>query len=259
MVSQGLAAAATDERTVITEVREGVGIISLNRPRKHNALNDAARAALAEAFRWAKATDAVRSVLLRGEGRSFCSGRDRSGFLEPGQHSSHFELIAAAQAVRLEQVGIGKPSVCAMQGHVIGAGAELALGCDIRIAGGDLRYSFPEVGFGVVADTGSSHLLTQLVGPARAKWLLLSGAPIGAEEAIAWRLAEWSVPNDALDSRAFEIAATLAARPPVAARRQKMLVEDLAADGLRDGLRREMVAQLGLFEGPEFATLQRSH
>jgi enoyl-CoA hydratase/carnithine racemase len=253
---QDKAATQPDEATVLTELRDGVGIISLNRPRKHNALNDASRAALAEAFLWARTTDAVRAVLLRGEGRSFCSGRDRSGFLDPGQHGSHFELISAAQAVRLEQVGIGKPSVCAMQGHVIGAGAELALGCDIRIAASDLRYSFPEVGFGVVSDTGSSHLLTRLLGPARAKWLLLSGVPLGAEEAVAWGLAEWQVPRELLESRAFEIAVTLASRPPEAARRQKALIDDSMAEALREGMKREMVAQLGLFEGAEFAALQ---
>lgn len=240
-----------------TEVRDGVGIISLDRPHRHNALNDPARAALAAAFRWAKENPEVRSVLLRGEGRSFCSGRDRSGFLDPGRHASHFGLIETAQAVRLEQVAIGKPAVCAMQGHVIGAGAELALGCDIRVAADDLRFSFPETGFGVVADTGSSCLLTGLVGPARAKWLLLSGVPIGGDEAVAWGLAEWKVPRAGLEARAFEVALTLAGRPAEATARQKELVDAVAYEGLRDGLKREMVVQLGLFEGAEFAGLQR--
>lgn len=241
---------------VRTEIRDGVGIVSLDRPHRHNALNDAARAALADAFRWAGATLEVRAVLLRGEGRSFCSGRDRSGFLDPEAYGSHRALIALAQDVRRAQVGLGKPSLCALQGHVIGAGAELALGCDMRIAADDLRFSFPEVGFGVVADTGSSVLLTRLLGPARAKWLLLAGEPIGAEEALRWGLAEWTVSRGDLDARALEVATRLARRPPAASARQKALVDATLPDELQAALEREMNAQLALFDGEEFAALQ---
>jgi enoyl-CoA hydratase/carnithine racemase len=252
-------AGAPETQPVKTELREGVGIISLDRPRVHNALDDAARAALSAAFRWAREDEAVRAVLLRGEGRSFCSGRDRGGrFLQPAEHSSHLALIEAAQKVRLGQLGIGKPVIGALQGHVIGAGAELAIGCDMRIAADDMKLSFPEVGFGVVADTGSSTLLTALVGPARAKWLLLSGERIGAEEALAWGLVEWVVPRDALDARAFELAQLLARQPPRAMARQKALIDVQFETEIRRGLEREMLTQLGLFEGEEFARLQRS-
>ena len=154
----------------------------------------------------AQADPAVRSVLLRGEGPSFCSGRDKSGFLQPDAGGSYVSLIKTAQDIRRDQLAIGKPTLCAMQGHVIGAGAELALGCDMRIVADDLKFSLPEVGFGIVADTGSSTRLTALVGPARAKWMLISGASIGAEDALAWGLAEWRVPREALDQRAFELA-----------------------------------------------------
>lgn len=251
-------AGAPETTPVKTELRDGVGIISLDRPRVHNALNDAARAALSAAFRWAREEEAVRAVLLRGEGRSFCSGRDRGRFLEPAEHSSHLGLIEAAQQVRLDQLGIGKPIIGALQGHVIGAGAELAIGCDMRIAADDMKLSFPEVGFGVVADTGSSTLLTALVGPARAKWLLLSGQRIGAEEALAWGLVEWVVPRDQLDARAFELAQLLARQPPRAMARQKALIDVQFETEVRRGLEREMLTQLGLFEGEEFAQLQRA-
>ncbi len=184
--SQNGQSTAADEDSVRIEVREGVGIVSLNRPRRHNAENDAAREALGRAFCQLKTDPAVRSVLLRGEGPSFCSGRDKSGFLQPDAGGSYVSLIKTAQDIRRDQLAIGKPTLCAMQGHVIGAGAELALGCDMRIVADDLKFSLPEVGFGIVADTGSSTRLTALVGPARAKWMLISGASIGAEDALAW-------------------------------------------------------------------------
>lgn len=246
------------EPTITTEVRDGVGIISLNRPRVHNALDDEARAALREAFRWARTDDAVRAVLLRGNGRSFCSGRDRGRFLEPAAHASHAELIKAAQDVRLEQLGIGKPIIGALQGHVIGAGAELALGCDVRLAAEDMQFCLPEVGFGVVADTGSSTLLTQIAGPARAKWLLLSGERVGAQEALSWGIVEWVTARDDLDRVAFERAARLAKQPPSAMAHQKRLIDELFEAGIREGLRREMVTQLSLFAGEEFEAVQNA-
>jgi len=244
------------EDSVRIEVREGVGIISLNRPRRHNAQNDVAREVLGQAFREVKADPAVRSVLLRGEGPSFCSGRDKSGFLQPDAAGSHVSLIKTAQDIRRDQLAVGKPTLCAMQGHVIGAGAELALGCDMRIVANDLKFSLTEVGFGIVADTGSSTRLTALVGPARAKWMLISGVPIGAEDAVAWGLAEWCVPREALDQRAFELARILASRPATAAARQKQLIDDVAFGNADEGLKREMLVQLELFDGPEYKALQ---
>ena len=254
--SQNGQSTAADEDLVRIEVREGVGIVSLNRPRRHNAENDAAREALGRAFCQLKTDPAVRSVLLRGEGPSFCSGRDKSGFLQPDAGGSYVSLIKTAQDIRRDQLAIGKPTLCAMQGHVIGAGAELALGCDMRIAADDLKFSLPEVGFGIVADTGSSTRLTALVGPARAKWMLISGASIGAEDALAWGLAEWRVPREALDQRAFELACILASRPPKAAARQKQLIDDVAFGNADEGLKREMLVQLELFDGPEYKALQ---
>lgn len=241
---------------VLHELRDGVGMITLNRPRVHNALDDAARAALKEALIWARDDDAVRAVLLQGTGRSFCSGRDRNGFLETGEHASHRELILAAQELRLLQCELGKPSICAMHGHAIGAGAELALGCDFRIAGADLKYSFPEVGFGVVSDTGSSALLTRLLGPARAKWLLASGDVMDARQAVEWHLVEWVVETEDLADAAFEKAVRLARRPPAAIRKQSELIDAAAPAFLRQALGREMEAQLELFAGSEFALIR---
>lgn len=255
-MSAKMAIPADQAPPILRDLRDGVGIITLNRPRVHNALDDALRAALKEALIWARDDDAVRAVLLQGAGRSFCSGRDRNGFLETGEHASHRELILAAQELRLLQCELGKPSICAMHGHAIGAGAELALGCDFRIAGTDLKYSFPEVGFGVVSDTGSSVLLTRLLGPARAKWLLTSGDVMDARQAEEWRLVEWVVETESLADVALEKAARLARRSPMALRKQLELIDAAAPVHLRQALDREMEAQLELFCGSEFALIR---
>lgn len=246
---------AADE--VLFEVHDGVATITLNRPRVHNAMNDPLRAALAERFREIGERSDVRAALVRGAGPSFCSGRDTTRFVEPGEGSSHAEMIVSAQIVRLRQLGCGKPMIAALHGHAIGAGAELALGCDFRIAARDLRFSLPEAALGVVADTGSSTMLTALAGPARAKWLLLSGLPIGADEALSWGLVEWVVEREELDARARQLAETLARRPPDAVRRQKQLVDGQFFESIRAGMGREMFAQLEILEGEEYDRIRR--
>ena len=246
-----------DENEVELDVQEGVAIITLNRPQVHNALNDPMRSALTHCFEVVRRRDDVRAVLLRGRGKSFCSGRDTKGFVDPAHGASHSALIAAAQQVRRRQLGCGKPMVCAMQGHAIGAGAELALGCDMRIAAQDMRFSLPEVPFGLVADTGSSTLLTALVGPAHAKWILLSGLPVAANEALEWGLVEWVVAPEALEQKSLEIATTLASRPVAAVRRQKRLIDVQFEQLIETGLVREMAAQLELFDSGEYEKAQK--
>ena len=86
-----------------------------------------------------------------------------------------------------------KPVVAAVQGHALGGGFETALGADMRIAADDAVFGFPEIGYGLTADTGGTQLLTPLVGPARAKYLLMTGDRIGAEQALAWGIVEWVV------------------------------------------------------------------
>lgn len=242
-----------DTDLVLLDVAGGVATLSLNRPHVHNALNDEMRAALGARFEQVRERDDVRVVLLRGEGKSFCSGRDTTSFVDPAHGSSHADMIHTAQQIRRAQLGCGKPMVCALRGHAIGAGAELALGADIRVGATDLKFSLPEVAYGLVADTGSSTLLTNLVGPARAKWILLSATPVTAEQALQWGLVEWVVPPEELDAVALQLATTLAGRPADAARRQKRLIDVQFEQQVEAGLGREMVAQLEIFDSEEYA------
>ena len=119
--------------TLVTQrVEEGVGVISLNRPEKHNALDNAAGEALSQALRWGAESAEVRCILLRGEGLSFCSGRDTTqlGQREPGD--SDFAFVRRAQDRRLEQLDSPEPFVAAVRGACIGGGFEMALGCDLQ-------------------------------------------------------------------------------------------------------------------------------
>ena len=242
---------ASSGQLVTRELRDGIAIISLNRPEIHNAVSDESRDQLHEAFVWAEAAAEARCILVRGNGRSFCSGRDTRHLGSRPAGENHAERISRSQAVRLHHMAISKPVVGAIQGAAIGVGAELALALDFRVAADNLKLALPEVNFGLVVDTGSSVLVTAMAGPSRAKWLLMSGESIGAQQALSWGLVDWVVPLAELDEKAMSIARTLASRPPHAMAMGKALVDDITGSELRAGLKRELLSQCVLYEGHE--------
>jgi enoyl-CoA hydratase/carnithine racemase len=232
---------------IVHRVEDGVAVISLNRPDKHNALNDE----LAEAFRGAidAAIDdpEVRSLLLRGEGRSFSSGRDTTQLgRRPGGISDE-DFIRQAQQGRLRLLDCPKPVVAALNGYVLGGAFETALAADMRVAADTTQLGFPEIQYGLVPDTGGTQLLTLLAGPAKAKYLIISGARIDAATALAWGIVDWVVPADELDGRAMEVARQLAAATPSAATAAKLLVDRLWRERVGEGIDAELTEQIALF------------
>jgi enoyl-CoA hydratase/carnithine racemase len=236
---------------VLFEVRDGVGIVSLNRPERHNALDDATSARLAEVLRRAMADDEVRCILLRGEGRSFCSGRDTSQLGQRTAGESDLAFVGRAQQLRREVLASPTPVVAAIRGYALGGGFEMALSADVRIAADDARFALPEIGFGLVPDTGGTQLLTALAGPSRAKYLVLSGEQIDAATALSWGVVDFVVAPEELDERALAVAARLAAAPPTAAALGKRLVDGAWEATIRRGMEAELLAQVALFAGEE--------
>jgi enoyl-CoA hydratase/carnithine racemase len=231
------------------EVRtqDTVAVISFNRPEKHNALTDA----MSDAFRKAIATAIddpdVRCLLLRGEGPSFSSGRDTTQLGSRPEGVSDDEYIARAQRGKLRLLASPKPVVAALKGYVLGGAFETALAADVRVAATTTELGFPEVRYGLVPDTGGTQLLTVLAGPAKAKYLVISGARIDAVTALAWGVVDWVVGPDELDDRAMEVAMQLAAAPPGAAAAAKRLVDHLWHERVRAGFDLERQAQVALF------------
>lgn len=138
---------------VATHVEDGVGIITFNRPEKHNALDDEMFEQFDAALTWAQEAQAVRCVLLRGEGKSFSSGRDTRTLNWPAD-TSPYTFVRHHQEARLRQRSARKPSVAALHGYVLGGACEIALAADIRICADDAQLALPEVGFGIMTDTG---------------------------------------------------------------------------------------------------------
>jgi len=229
------------------EITDGVAVISFNRPERHNALNDEMGAEWRGALFKALGDPAARCLLLRGEGRSFSSGRDTAELGRRVGGESDFSFVRRHQDVRLALLDASKPVVAAVRGYALGGAFETALSADVRIAATDAQLGFPEIGYGLVADTGGTQLLTALAGPSKAKWLLMSGERIGAAQALAWGIVDWVVPPEELDERALVIARQLAAGPPAAIAMTKQLVDQVWGPTIRNGMRQELLAQTALF------------
>lgn len=234
------------------EVVDGVAVITLNRPDKHNAFNDELYAAWREAMDWAAGSDKVRALLLRGEGRSFSSGRDTTELGQRAAGESDFAFVRHHQDARLRDLDCQKPVIAALKGAVIGGAFEIALAADIRIAARDAKLGFPEIRFGLLPDTGGTALATILAGPSRAKLLVMSGEVVDADLALAWGLVDRVVDPAELDDIALALAKQLAAGPPLALAMAKQMIDGVWSATVRSGLRSELLAQCTLFASEDY-------
>jgi enoyl-CoA hydratase/carnithine racemase len=244
--------------TILTETSGRVRIISFNRPERHNALDDPTLEAFPAAVSAALADPAIDVILLRGEGRSFCSGRD-TGVLDSGesgndgqQYANNYEYIRAAQDFRLTLLGSAKPVVAAVKGYVIGGGLEIALAADIRVASTDTKISLPQVVHGISTDTGAAVLTTIHAGPSRAKLMLMTGRKIDANLSLAWGLVDELVEPEDLDDKALALCHEIAERSNIAVQISKQLVDQTWDGAIKAGMRSELLAQVALFADPSF-------
>src|SRR5258708_39034608 len=177
---------------VLTHVDSGVLEITLNRPEKRNALSLELFEALGEAFD--KAADPqVLSVLVRGNGPVFCAGIDLNSLatLAGDQTDGAFmKGLRHLQDIFMRLERIGKPSVAAMQGAAVGAGLQLGLACDLRVASEDLNVGLLEIRYGIVPDLGGLHRAVHLCGLSRGQALAMTGREVGAQKARRIRLAD---------------------------------------------------------------------
>lgn len=231
---------------LLSERRGGVAVLSLNRPDRHNAINDALAEALDAEVATAVSDPEVRVVLLRGEGPSFSSGRDTGALGKHGE-IGRFAYLRRSQELNRRIFEAPKPVIAALKGYVLGKALEIALAADIRIAAADTRLGFPEVGFGLITDNGGAANATVLAGPSKAKYLIMSGEQVDAVTAEDWGLVDFVVPLVRLDERAFELAARIADRPPLAVAFAKDVVNLHSRAAVLNGGRAEMFAELALF------------
>jgi 2-(1,2-epoxy-1,2-dihydrophenyl)acetyl-CoA isomerase len=203
--------------SVLYEVGKGLATVTLNRPEAMNALDTETKDALRDALQEAAADQAVRAVLLTGNGRAFCVGQDLKehvGVLEAGGGMTtvgeHYNPIATAIAT------MPKPVVAGVNGVAAGAGAGFAFAADYRVVADSASFNTAFVGVALTADSGMSWTLPRLVGHSRAADLLLFPRSVKADEALALGLAHRVVPAADLPAEALAVARRLAVGPTVA-------------------------------------------
>ena len=237
---------------VLYHVSDGVGVITLNRPEVHNAMDDEAAHRYKEVLDQALDDDAVRAILLQGAGKSFCSGRDTTMLGHRARDESDYHFVLRHQQKRLTVMDSPKPFIAALKGAVIGGGCETALSCDIRITDNTLKMALPEIHYGILPDTGGTQLMTALIGPSRTKYMVMTGDRIDAQTALDWGAVDFVVAPDELDARALELAKKIAAKPPIALAMAKTMVDQAHAGAVRNGIAQELLAQTALFKTEDY-------
>lgn len=197
---------------VLVSSAGGVCEVRLNRPEKRNAITFAMYEALTRALSAAQADEAVRAVLLSGEGAGFCAGNDLNDFLNGPQFSPEHPVMGLLRTLAT----FGKPLLAAVHGQSVGIGVTMLLHCDLIVAAASTRFSMPFVSLGLVPEAASSLLLPRLIGPQRAAELLLLGQPFDAPTAHTLGLVNKVVEEAALRDEARALATAIARQPPVA-------------------------------------------
>ncbi|GAA5182905.1 enoyl-CoA hydratase [Niveibacterium umoris] len=225
---------------ITTETRERVRIIRINRPDKKNALTAAMYESLIDAFCEAESDAGVRALLIAGSEHAFSAGNDIADFLE------HPPLDDTAPVMRLLRLltELRKPMVAAVCGPAVGIGTTLLLHCDLVACGEQTTFAVPFVNLGLCAEGGSSLLLAQRVGAARANEWLLLGEPFTANVAASAGLVNVVLPNAEVFDHALGWAIKLAAKPPQALRGTRELIRQAS----QDAARRTIAAEAELFK-----------
>jgi enoyl-CoA hydratase/carnithine racemase len=230
------------------EISDGVGVITLNRPSKLNAINDDIIHGLARIYREAQNDDTVRALVLTGAGRAFCSGGDMKRDADivegwppvqgefPNPQSVRGRLSRTVHTIGFAAEALDKPLIAAVNGPAVGAGMDLALMCDIRFAARSATFSEAYIKVGLIPGEGGSYYLPRIVGMAAALELLLTGDFIDAQEALRIRLVNRVYDDAELLEQTVAFAARLAAAPPVHVQLIKRASYESAKSDLRTSL-----------------------
>jgi enoyl-CoA hydratase/carnithine racemase len=223
---------------VRVEKQGPVATVWIDRQPKMNTMTVAMRHEFPAIFRDLDADPAIRVIVVRGAGgKAFSAGGDVAEFLTlaPADLEAWGDTLTEAERCR-------KPVVAAIDGFTMGAGLELAIACDFRIATLRSEFAFPEIRLGMIPGSGGTQRALRLIGMTRAKLFMLTGQRISAERAEAWGLITQAVPNDGIDAAVAALTSELAERAPLALRTLKMVLNRGAEAPLETALELERKA-----------------
>ena len=243
-----------DFKDIIYSKENGIAHITINRPEKRNALNRAARLEMVEALGDAESDIDVKVLILSGAGgESFMAGSDLNELsrFSPLEMEAFTSTLGGRFYTRFEQCD--KPVIAMIDGLCLGGGLELALTCDIRIASESSKFGQPEMFLGIMPGSGGTQRLPRLVGPGKAKELILTGKTIDAAEALRIGLINDVVSRDELNETVMTTAKQIAKQSPLALKWAKKAVNMSQETGLAAGIAYETLADCLLFSGKDRA------
>ncbi len=202
---------------ILTEIKNNVLVITINRPDKLNALNKQTIEELHELLVDAENDKSIRALIITGSGqKAFVAGADIAEFsnfsVEEGKQLSslgHFKIFNFIE-------NYSKPVIAAVNGFALGGGLELAMACHIRVASANAKMGLPEVSLGVIPGYGGTQRLAQLVGKGKAFEMIVTADMLGAEDAYKWGLANYVTTQEELVAKCFDIASKIVSKSPVA-------------------------------------------
>jgi len=234
-------------KCLLYEVKDAVATLTLNRPERLNALGDTLRDDLHDAIHRASADTQVRVIVLTGAGKGFCSGGDVKAMHEAKENRVERAIVEKIAPLRdrvlLAMRDAPQPIIAAVNGAAAGAGMNLALGCDIRLASSTARFGETFAKRGLHVDWGGTYFLPRLVGMAKACELIFTGEMIDAVEALRLGIVSAVYPPEELMRATHELARKIAAGPPIAIRLAKRALYHAEGADLRAALEFETFAQ----------------
>lgn len=225
-----------DYQNVTFEMREEIGLLTINRPKKLNALNHATMDEIQDILGKVKSDQALRVLVITGAGdKAFVAGADVSEFVDLGLNEG-FDFTRKGNQIFRALECLGIPTIAAVNGLALGGGCELAMSCTFRILSDNARFGLPELALGVIPGYGGTQRLARMIGKSRALWVMLTGETIGAEEALSIGWANRVVKPEALMDETFKVAKTICTKGPLAVKYALVAVNHGTETDLETGL-----------------------
>ena len=230
-------------------VAEGdIGVLTLNRPARLNAVNTAMANEIEALARQLRDDRSLRVLIVCGAGRVFCAGADIAALDTLVGADDSYRFLEALQVAFNAIEALPMPTIAAVHGLAFGGGCELALACDFRLLSAEARLGVPEIKLGLLPGAGGTQRLARLLPAAVAKQMIYFGEPLDAQSALAHGLINAVVTSGEVMKEARDWALRLAALPPLALRAAKLLVHGAALAGLANGIEAERQAVSYLFQ-----------
>jgi enoyl-CoA hydratase len=235
-----------DFENVKLKVGNGIGWITINRPEKLNALNDAVLKDLETALDRCKDDPEVEVLVIKGHPKAFIAGADIKQMSEGGTPIA-IKVSDQTMVVQEKLAGFNKPTIAAIAGYALGGGCELALCCDFRIAADNAKLGLPEINLGIIPGGGGTQRLPRLIGLGPAIEMILLGEVIDAGKAEQLGLVNNVTPAKNLENEVMALASKLMTKPPWALRAAKTAIHAGMDCGLKEGLKMEQALFAMLF------------